>query len=102
MKYYHSEFSPSDTEFLYQQIEELKGYLSEEALFFMEEKTMIKGKSRIVLKVKEGEILFQVDSTAPDLFLATKAAKDKIIEMILLKKAKPLVANPYKAVVVYN
>jgi hypothetical protein len=104
MKYYHSDFAPSDTEYLYQQIEELKKYLSAEALFLMEEeKTLIKGQVRIVLKVKENEVLFLVDSTAPDLLRAAYAAKEAMIRLVTKRRNNPeqKVAAP-QVRIIYN
>jgi hypothetical protein len=99
---YHSEFSPADTEYLYQQIEELKAYLSAEAMFLLEEKPTAKG-IRIILKAKDQEQLYKVDSTAPNLLLAAKAAKDTMIDLIMGKKVVSAKKSTIsKSVVLYN
>lgn len=85
MKHYSSQFSANDTEYLYQQIEELKRHFSPEALFLIEEKDTKKG-SRIIFKVKDNNVLFQVDSSALNLFDAVSSAKNKLIQLICLKK----------------
>ncbi len=96
---YHSEFNPTDTEYLFQQIEELKSYLSESALFLLEEEDCDDG-IRVVLKAKDGDFLFMVDSTAPSLMLATKAAKETMIDLIVGKKTKTKCQS--KTVYLYN
>lgn len=99
MKYYHSDFNKTDSEFLYQTIEDLKPFLSNEALFLLEEQASVKGRVRIVLKVKEKGRLFLVDSTAPNLLQAAQVAKETMIELILQKfpltQPEPLIKYIY-------
>lgn len=102
MKYYHSDFTPSDTEYLYQQIEELKKYLSAEALFLMEEEPTHQGQVRIVLKVKEQDSLFLVDSTAPDLLKAAWAAKEAMIGLVMNRRKNPQVQPRPEVRIIYN
>lgn len=86
---YSSDFSQSDSEYLYQQIEELKGYLSVNALFLIEQiddDTCEEG-ARVVFKVKDNDRLFLVDSSAGNILIAARAAKEKLIELICAKQA---------------
>lgn len=85
---YSSEFSQSDSEYLYQQIEELKGYLSINALFLIEQMNDEDSDegARIIFKVKDEDRLFMVDSTAGNILIATQAAKEKLIELICSKQ----------------
>ena len=85
MNHYSSQFSASDTEYLYQQIEELKSHFSTEALFLIEEKETANG-SRILFKVKDDGVLYQVDSSADNLLDAVFAAKHKLIQLICVNK----------------
>lgn len=84
---YSSDFSQSDSEYLYQQIEEVKGFLSMNALFLIEQvdEDGTEEGARIIFKVKDADRLYLVDSTASDIFVATRAAKEKLIEMICSK-----------------
>lgn len=103
MKYYHSDFSKSDTEYLYQQIEDLKKYLSQDALFLMEEEPSDQGLVRVVLKVKENEQLFLVDSSADNLLQAAWAAKELMITLVVNRRSKNLPRTKKPEIrVIYN
>ena len=78
---YISEFTKEDSEYIYQQIEEIKAYVSSDAGFLLEEIE----ENRITLKIKDGDKLFLVDSTAFSIIAAVKQAKDTIIQLILDK-----------------
>lgn len=88
----HSEFSPQDTESIYQDIEVLQTYLSQEALFFVEELAVpdphLVG---LIFKVKDGELIWQVEVLAPTISEASAGAKD-----YLIKKFKEQIVLEYQ------
>lgn len=75
-----SDFSPEISEYMYQQIEELKEYVSKDAEFLLEEND--EEENRVLLKVKDQGTLFEVDSKGDDLFDATLGAKLRMIQLI--------------------
>ena len=94
--YHQSEFSPEVSEYLFQQIEEIKQYVSPEGLFLLEETFSSKNNVKIILKVKDRDCLFQVESTAENIYLAAAGAKQKVIDLILRQRSQQ------KAMKIYN
>jgi len=79
---YNSDFSSDISEYVYQQIEEIKSVVSDEASFLLEETSA----TSIVLKVKDKDVLYKVESSADSFIDAVFMAKEKIIEMILSRQ----------------
>lgn len=101
MKQYHSEFSPEVSSYLFQQLEYLQSYLTSDALMLLEEVTDPKYK-RLVLKIKDNDVLYKIDSSAETLELAMVGAKDKAIELIVKRKNTDKVLPKIENWVVYH
>ena len=86
---YDSDFNPEVSEYIYQQIEEVKAFVSDDALFLVEQVS----DNEILLKVKEGNTLYKVESQAETLMEAMYWAKEKMISMILRKQDSKFVTR---------
>jgi len=75
-----SDFSPDITEYALQQIEEIKSRFPD-ALFMLEEIS----ENRVLLKIKNQDDLFEVDSTSDSLIDAIFFAKEKAMSMLVSK-----------------
>ena len=86
---YLSQFSKEDTEVFLQYVEGIRKYFSEDANFLLEELSEEKTPA-VVLKVKEGSKLYQVESVASTMLEAVAIACDTMVELYLSKKEIPL------------
>lgn len=75
-----SDFSPDITEYALQQIEEIKSRFPD-ALFMLEEIS----ENRVLLKIKNHDDMFEVDSTSDCLIDAIFVAKEKAMSMLVSK-----------------
>lgn len=76
---YHSEFTKNESEYIFQQLEEIAQHAPENTHYLIEEI----GENQVLLKVKIQDMLFEVDSTADSIIIAVRNAKEKVIQMIL-------------------
>lgn len=81
MKHRHSQFSPEVSSYLFQQLEYLQAFLTSNALMLLEE-VKDPNYKRLVLKIKDQDVLYKIDSSAATIEEAMVAAKDKAIELI--------------------
>ena len=100
---YRSQFSPEDTELYLQYLERLQMFLSPEALVLMEELDQTEDEqSGILLRVKEGDRVFKVESFAPSTAVAVLQACEKVVELILSKEEKTLTAPKITSVSLFH
>jgi hypothetical protein len=88
---YLTEFSKDDSEYFFQQIEEIKPYLSPKAEFLLEDITSedqeldSESKKEFSLRLRvitQEKILFAVEASAFSLIDAIRLAKETVIELI--------------------
>lgn len=84
-----SQFPAQESEFLFELIEDLKSFFTPEALFLIEEIDPIyEDLISVCVKVKDGNNLYEVESSAKTLYSAAKQAQNKIKNMVLDKLDK--------------